>query len=73
MLSVKDGRYVSGQAALEPRRRVSCGLMTTARVLTTESPEGGRGINGHASTGTDCVAASRGRAAEGPAHRREPA
>jgi phenylpyruvate tautomerase PptA (4-oxalocrotonate tautomerase family) len=35
------------------------GLAERTWVLITESPEGGWGINGHANTGTDIVAAAR--------------
>ncbi|HEY1420017.1 MAG TPA: hypothetical protein VGG90_04835 [Candidatus Dormibacteraeota bacterium] len=34
-------------------------LMERTWVLITESPEGGWGINGHANTGADIVAAAR--------------
>jgi hypothetical protein len=40
-------------------------------VLITESPEGGWGINGHANTGADIVAAARATLSAGAASKAE--
>ena len=50
---VKELTQIIAAAAGEPR------LAERTWVLLTESPEGGWGVNGHANTGADLVAAAR--------------
>jgi phenylpyruvate tautomerase PptA (4-oxalocrotonate tautomerase family) len=50
---VKELTEIIAAAAGEPK------LAERTRLLLTESPEGGWGVNGHANTGADLIAAAR--------------